>query len=270
MACRMILVHIPNRIPGVTYVARLRPVGNQNIPADGSAFYKTTITDTVRFEGVPDNYYEVGLSMLNSVGAETAIEWQPVASYDIGVPVLSVGSIIATGFQVTFTAVAGATGYEYSIDYGPWQSLGAPAPIAVTGLTAGKVAVISVRAVVAGRRGYKVDVSALTTPADGSPIYYMQRVRTMMNGGVVAYSINRLVIANALKASGQIYTLTNGFTIGSKTVGGGDTYATVAAALTEKIELVSQINEASYSYVDFRDYSSAGKPSSDPLMFSVS
>lgn len=270
MACRMILVHIPNRIPGVTYIARLRVMGSQNIPADGSIYYKVTTSDTVRFEGVPDNFYEVGISMQNSVGAETAIEWQPVASFDIGVPTLTVSNITGTGFQVDFTAVNGATGYEYSIDYGPWLSLGVPTAIVVANKTAGKVYRVDVRAVIAGRRGYIGTTSVLTTPGNANAIHYVERVKTVMNGGVVAYHLNRLVIANALKAVAQSYTLTNGFTLGSKVVGGGDTYATIATALTESLELKSQIDAATYSYVDFRDYADAGRSSSTPISFVVS
>lgn len=270
MACRMILVHIPNRIPGVTYIVRLRVMGSQNLPADGSIYYKTTITDTVRFEGVPDNFYEVGISMQNSVGAETVVEWQAVASFDIGVPTLTASNITGTGFQIDFTAVNGATGYEYSIDYGPWLSLGVPTPIVVTGKTAGKVYRVDVRAVVAGRRGYIGTISVLTTPGNGNAIYYVERIKTVMNGGVVAYSLNRLVIANALKAVAQTYNLTNGFVMGSKVVGGGDTYATIATALTESLELKSQIDAATYSYVDFKDYADAGKSSNSAISFVVS
>ena len=270
MACRMILVHIPNRIPGVTYVARLRVVGSQNVPNEGSVYYRTTNTNTVRFEGVPDNFYEVGISMLNSVGAESVIEWQPVSSFDIGKPILAVGSITATGFEVTFAAVSGATGYEYSIDYGPWLSLGVPTPIVVSGQTAGNVVKVQVRTVVAGRRGYASEISALTIPANANPILTVKRVKTVMNGGLVAYDINRLVIGNALKAVAQSYTFTNGFVLASRVVGGGDTYATIIATLTSVLELKSQVDAASYSYVDFRDYSNSAKTSSDAISFVVS
>ena len=270
MACRMILVHLPNRIPGVTYVARLRVVGSFNMPAEGSIYYKTTIDGIVRFEGVPDNYYEVGISMINSVGAETTPEWQPVASYEIGKPVISVGSITGNGFQVTFTAVAGATGYEYSIDYGPWQSLGTVTPIVVSGKSAGQVVQVAVRAVIAGRRGYASETSAITTPSDGSPIFTINKIKTEKQGGLVTYDVLRIVVANALKSVGQTYTLTNGFTVGSKEVQVGDTYESIAAALVANLELKAQTNAATYSFVDFRDYSNAGKPDSTSSTFAVS
>ncbi len=270
MSCRMIFVHIPNRIPGVTYVARLRAVGSLNMPAEGSLYYKTSTDGVIRFEGVPDIYYEVGISMLNSVGVETIPEWEPVSSYDIGKPALTVSAITSTGFQVAFTAVAGATGYEYSIDYGPWQSLGTVTPIVITNKTAGTVVQVSVRAVLAGRRGYPSEVSAMTTPDNANPIASVIKIKTQVVGGLVVYDVLRLVIGNALKSVGQTYILSNGFEIGSKVVGGGDTYQTIAEALVNNLPIKAQTNAPTYSYVDFRDYANAGKPSSVTSEFEVS
>lgn len=259
---------INNYNSSLNYIARMRVVGNQNIPAAGSPMYTIPVGNTASFSGVPEDFYEVGISIVNAQGVESPIQWQPVCDSSIPLTVPLGSGISGTGFTMNWPAIPGATGYEYQIDHGQWISTPTN-QIVVTNLTANKVYAVKVRAVRGLARGHYTLNAVWTIDGSTAPIYYVERVEIRTLGGAYLSGINRIVIGVALKTIGDAYTLTDGFTVDSSVVGPSSQYPDVLAALTDKLIILEKYDGALFSYVEFVDYSDSGAGSLPPLSFSI-
>jgi hypothetical protein len=218
---------------------------------------------------VPDDYYEVGLCIINSQGIESPIKWEPVVDHTINITKPTVSAVTGTGFTVSWLAIAGASNYEYQIDNGPWIATTA-LTLVLTELTAGKVYSVGVRAVIGVSRGKTSKVWGFTTPGNADPVFYVERIQARMLGGTYQSGINRLVIGNALKTSGLSYTLTQGFVLDTALVGGTSTFITVIQDLTDKLDVLASHDHVSYSVVEFADYAGSGSSSVPELSFVIS
>lgn len=259
---------INNYDPSLNYIARLRVVGSQNIPVANTLYYTIPVNGTARFSGVPEDYYEVGISIINAQGQESPIHWETVVDSTVPLLKYSTSSISGTGFTLSWLAAAGVSNYEYQIDHGPWISTN-DISVALTGLTAGKVYTFRARAVIGLKRGNSYLSAVITTPVDANPIKYIERIENRFEGGAFLSGINRLVIGNALKAVAQSYILTQGFTIATAIVDGGSTYKTIAEALTVKLIKLNAFDAAAFSLIEFVDYAGSGSFSVPSLTFSL-
>lgn len=275
MACKNINIHICNYESGITYQVRLRLYRSKNVPTAGSKYFKQTVLPDVTFEGISDKRYQVGLNKLIN-GIEDGILWEDVVDESVGVPVILYSSATGPSITLNWTAVAGATDYEYRIDNKEWQTLGNVLTKNITGLGYAELHKVEIRAIKGNSVSAPGKINVITfSNADNTGIqvenlYTLEKVCNC-EGEFEKYRM-RYFIGGGLKSQGSLYNIGYSYkgtttVIAFHAVVAGDTYKSVIKALASQLQAVNKsiVVEATGASFDIIDRSITEDEFGEPL-----
>ena len=258
--CKLVTTVIADFNPAYQYIARVRPTGSGQIPEDGSPYYKAVTSNVVSFEGLPDNRWEIGIQVVIN-GTAGNIVWRE-ATDPIVPPVtgVAIGSITQTTAIPSWSAVAGASQYEYRVNGGVWTRTIA-LTFTITGLVAGMVNTFEIRALMGYAVGLITKVHFQTYHNTGLPYSQVFTIQKQCFADNLTGYLQRYVIGNGMTANGTVYGLyynQDGATletIATTVKQSGDTLTSLIQRLSKNLAIVpgSLIVGATFASFDIID-----------------